>query len=221
MKMRLSFAAAGLALCLPNLAWPTDYFPCDNALYDSLFKAYLIDSKTALVPWKAATERERTDLFDFVVWCKGNEVGDHTAKHGVLKPHERVNAKGFIDWRLRLRPTIGLEETKFLWWYWTTVTNLEPEADFGLRSPIKDIVRDFGPIGDRYKTNDELLSSYLMGIGDGFKQGISGTSAHLVDFQDELSTGAARANGFRSGFLHGQALFRSISGKDTERQGAR
>ncbi|MFC1678828.1 hypothetical protein ACFL2T_01220 [Elusimicrobiota bacterium] len=72
------------------------------------------------------TESQRGRLRDYLLSTKGQGVGGAWETKGNLPPSERLNEKGYVDWKFRIAKNLHKFERQFIEWFLFKFTNIEP-----------------------------------------------------------------------------------------------
>lgn len=67
----------------------------------------------------------------------------------------------------------------------------------------------------KYQHDEKMLDEYLQALGQGLAFGIQGKPAHLLATETEISTRAAKINGWVIGYEDGIEMYRDLTGGTT------
>ena len=97
-----------------------------NQLYEDIMVAYSTSSEHANRVWDAASKDSSSAVLPYILKCKGVGIGGAWENKAYLPVTERLNSKGYIDWKFRISKDISPLEREFIEWILLTRTNIEP-----------------------------------------------------------------------------------------------
>jgi len=97
-----------------------------NQLYEAIMVAYSTSSENANRIWEAASKDSSSRVLPYILECKGVGIGGAWENKAYLPVTERLNDKGYIDWKFRISKDISPLERELIEWVLLTRTNIEP-----------------------------------------------------------------------------------------------
>ena len=94
--------------------------------YEAIMVAYSTSSENANRVWEAASKDSSSEVLPYILECKGVGIGGAWENKAYVPVTERLNDKGYIDWKFRITKDISPLEREFIEWVLLTRTNIEP-----------------------------------------------------------------------------------------------